>query len=202
MLKFNIFDLTSDGANFNSVIEVDPKSVKSMRDAKNLLDLYKDKKVYVQPQGADAVYFLTKPKPRGRVPIPDEVVIFIHEQFVIHKKTHIPIGAMIRSKFGLTDGITTLMIKNILEQKKYTDVPGIDHLREEAKARMPKKPDRRKKITDEMKEEWCRLHEEENMSGNAISKQYNVSSPSVNKVLEKRFGPKRLRKVITAETGK
>lgn len=199
MLKFNIFDLTDNGAEFNKVVEIDPKSVKSMKDARHLLDLYKDKKIYVQPEGAQAVHFLAKPKPRGRSPIPDEVVIFIHEQFVIHKKTWIPIGAMIRSKFGLSDGISSLMIKNILEQKKYADVPGIDHLRDEAKARMPKKPDRRKKITDEMRDEWCRLHIEENMSGNAISKQYNVSSVSVNTELTRRYGPKRCRPVITAE---
>lgn len=199
MLKFNIYDLMNDEVKFNKTIEIDPKSVKSMKDAKQLMELYKDKKVYVQPQDDKAVYFLVKPKPRGRSPIPDEVIIFIHEQFVVHKKTHIPIGAMIRTKFGLTDGITTLMIKNILEQKKYTDVPGIDDLREQAKARMPKRQDRRKKITDEMKDEWCRLHVEEKMSGNAISKQYNVSSVSVNTELRRRYGGRKCKPVITGE---
>ena len=198
MLKFNIFDLTDNGAVFNSVIEIDPKSVKSMQETRYLLDLYKDKKVYVQPEDADGVYFLVKPKQRGRVPIPDEVVIFIHEQFVNHKKTHIQIRMMVYKEFGELD-IKPLMLKNILEQKRYQDVQGIDHLRDEAKARMPKKPDRRRKITEEMKDEFCRLHIEENMSGNAISKIHNVSSMSVNNVLRDRYGYRKRKPVVTAD---
>ena len=197
MLKFNIFDLTDTGSIFNRTIEIDPKSIKSMQDARDLLDLHKNKKVYVQPEGADEVYFLVKPKPRGRTPIPDEVIIFIHEQFVIQKKSYIQIRMMAYKQFGLE--LQALMIKNILDQKRYTDVQGIDHLRIEAKDRMPKKTGRKRKITTEMKDEWCRLHVEENMSGNAISKQYNVSSPSVNAALRERLGYRKLRKVITAE---
>ena len=54
---------------------------------------------------------------------------------------------------------------------------------------MPKKREgRKKKITDEMKEEWYRMHEEQGMSGNKISKIYNVSSVSVNTALRERNG--------------
>ena len=189
MLKFNIFDITNDGVEFNSIVEINPKSVKSMQEARHLLDLYKNKKVYVQPEDAEGVYFLVKPKPRGRAPVPDEVVIFIHEQFVVHKKTYIPLRLMIFKEFGLE--LKPQMIKNILEQKYYVDVPGIDDLREKAKAAMPKKPDRKKKITDEMKDEWYDLCVNENMSGNAIAKRYNVSSVSVNTELRRRLGSRK-----------
>ena len=79
------------------------------------------------------------------------------------------------------------MLNDILSQKKYVDVPGVEHLRDKAEAMMPKKPDRKRKITDEMKEEW-EQHRKEGMSGNAIAKLYDVSSVSVNSYFRDKYG--------------
>lgn len=95
MLSFKIYDISDDGIKFNSVIELDPKSSKSIDKVNYLYELKKSKKVYIYPQEVEGVAFLLKPRPRGRARVPDEVIIFIHKQFVEHKVTPIRISYMI-----------------------------------------------------------------------------------------------------------
>lgn len=186
MLKFMIYDILDTRAVFRASIGIDPTDSRYANDIKFLFELEKDKKVYVQPVDADGVHFLTKPRPRGRVPLADDIVICMHELFVEDNKSPIRILVELHNRFGIE--VNSNQLNDVLSQKKYTDVPGIDHLRELAKEKMPKKPDRRTKITKEMKKEWVRLHVEENMSGNAIAKLDNVSSVSVNTHLRSQFG--------------
>ena len=46
MLTFKVFDIESDGIKYNSTIELDPKSSKSMDEINYLNELRKDKEVY------------------------------------------------------------------------------------------------------------------------------------------------------------
>ena len=140
---------------------------------------------------------MTKPKQRGRTSIPDEVIKFIIDQFVNHYKLPIQIQRLVYKEFELE--INSNQLSDILSQKKYVHVPGLDDLREKAKQMMPKKQGRKVKITDNMKKEWdeCR---KKGMSGNAISKLYNVSSVSVNSYFRDQYGYARKPKpVITDE---
>ena len=186
MLIFDIWKITDTDAVKTDKIKIDPTDSRYISEIKRLFKIEKNNKLYIQPENIEAVHFLTKPKPRGRTPLADDIVVFIHEQAVEHKKSSIQIMVAVQDRFGVE--INSNQLKDVLSQKKYTEVPGVDHLREQAKELMPKKPDRRTKITDEMKKEWIRLHVEENMSGNAIAKQYDVSSPSVNVYLRSQFG--------------
>ena len=127
-----------------------------------------------------------KPKPRGRSRVPDDVVVFIHEQNIEHNIQPGRLTYKVFEKYGLE--LKTSFIQSILAQEKYTDVDGIDHLRDLAKERIPKKTGRKKKVTEEIELEICRKYEEQNMSGNAISKTMNLSSPTVNAVIRKRYG--------------
>ena len=198
MLAFKIFDIQDNGIEYNSTVELDPRSSDSIDEINYLNELKKDKKVYVYPLEPDGITFLMKPKPRGRSRVPDDIIVFIHEQNIEHGIQPGRLTYKIFQKFGVE--LKTGFIQSILAQEKYEDVAGIDHLRKQAKDRIPKKTGRKRKITDEMKKEWIRLHEEENMSGNAISKKFNVSSPSVNAVLRERFGRrKNLKKVLAVE---
>lgn len=198
MLSFKIYDIIDDGIKFNSVIEVDPKSSKSIDEINYLYELKKNKKVYVYPQDVDGVAFLLKPRPRGRTRVPDDIIVYIHEQFVLHKITPMRLIYMIYKEYGVE--LKMPFLQSILSQEKYTDVDGIDDLREQAKERMPKKTGRKKKITDELKDEVCRMYEEQNMSGNAISKVVGISSMSANTIIRERFGyRKKLNKVVAVE---
>lgn len=198
MLAFKIFDVTDDGIEYNTMIELDPKSSKSIDEINYLDELKKSKKVYIYPQDPDGIAFLMKPKARGRSRVPDDIIVYVHEQFIEHKITPMRLIYMVYKKFGLE--LKMPFLQSILNQEKYTDVPGIDHLREQAKARMPQKTGRKKKITDDVKEEVCRLFEEQNMSGNAISKVVGISSMSANTIIRERFGyRKKLNKVVAVE---
>ena len=198
MLSFKIYNIGDNGIEFNSVIEIDPKSSKSIDEINYLYELKKNKKVYVYPQDLESVAFLMKPRPRGRARVPDEVIIYIHVQFVEHKVTPMKLSYMIYKKYGVE--LKMPFLKSILSQEKYTDVDGIDDLREQAKERMPKKTGRKKKITDDVKNEVCRMYEEQNMSGNAISKVVGISSMSANTIIRERFGyRKKLNRVVAAE---
>ena len=189
MLEFKVFDVTNTGLVHKKTIELDPANSKSISKTKELFELHKSKKFYVYPQQVEGVEFLLKPKPRGRTRLSDDIIVFIHKQFIDHGQSPIQLLYKIYQEFEVR--ITAQLLKSILAQEKYTEVEGIDELRKQALARMPKKTGRKKKITDEMKEEWYRMHEEQNMSGNKISKIYNVSSVSVNTALRERNGYRR-----------
>ena len=190
MLTFKIFDITETGLVHNRVIELDPKSSKSMNKTKELFELQKNKKVYVYPQQVEGVELLIRPKPRGRARVSDDIIVFVHKQFIDHGQSPIQLLYKVHQEFDVK--LTTKLLKSILAQEKYTEVTGIDDLRKQALERIPKKRiGRKKKITDEMKDEWADLHENQNMSGNQISKMYNVSSVSVNTELRRRNGYRR-----------
>ena len=187
MLAFKVFNVTDTGLVHDQTIELDPASSKSISKTKELLELHKSKKSYVYPQQVEGVEFLLKPKPRGRTRLSDDIIVFIHKQFIEAGQSPIQLLYKVYQEFELR--LTTQLLQSILAQEKYTEVEGIDELRKQALARMPKKREgRKKKITDEMKEEWYRMHEEQGMSGNKISKIYNVSSVSVNTALRERNG--------------
>lgn len=133
---------------------------------------------------------LIRPKPRGRARVSDDIIVFVHKQFIDHGQSPIQLLYKVHQEFDVK--LTTKLLKSILAQEKYTEVTGIDDLRKQALERIPKKRiGRKKKITDEMKDEWADLHENQNMSGNQISKMYNVSSVSVNTELRRRNGYRR-----------
>lgn len=194
MLVFNVFDITDTEAVLKDSIEIDPADSKSSDEIKYLFELRKTKKVYVQATDGDSAHFLAKPIPRGRAPLTHDVIIFMHELLVEQKQTPIQIMYKVYEKFG--EDITANQLKDILSQKKYTDVPGIDHLRQRAADMMPKKPDRRRKITKEVEAEMFEMFEN-GMTGNAISKELNISSPSVNTRLRAKYGPRKHNKVAT-----
>ena len=117
--------------------------------------------------------------------------------FVNHYKLPIQIQRLVYKEFGLE--INSNQLSDILSQKKYVHVPGLDDLREKAKQMMPKKRGRKVKITDNMKQEW-EQHRKEGMSGNAIAKLYDVSSVSVNSYFRDQHGYARKPKpVVTNE---
>ena len=189
MLEFKVFDITDTGLVHNCIIELDPASSKSIGKTKQLFEFQKSKKVYIYPQQVEGVEFLMKPKPRGRTRISDDIIVFVHKQFIECGQSPIQLLYKVYQEFEIR--LTAQILKSILAQEKYTEVEGIDELRKQALERMPKKTGRKRKITDEMKEEWYALHEEQNMSGNQISKMYNVSSVSVNTALRERNGYRR-----------
>ena len=194
MLEFKVFEVADTGIVYVETIAFDPKLIESIKESKRIYELQKSKKVYIYPQSPEAVQFLMKPKSRGRTAIPDEIVIYIHEEFVERNQSPIRILYQVHAKFGIE--LSMNLIKSILAQEKYVEAGEIDHLRSVALKRMPKKTGRKKKITDEMKDEFCRLHKEQGMSGNQISKKYNVSSMSVNTALRERFGYRRKREPV------
>ena len=194
MLIFNVFDITETEAVLSSTIEIDPASSKSNDEIKYLFELRKTKKVYVQAADGASAHFLAKPIPRGRTPLTHDVIVFVHELLVEQGQTPIQIMYKTYQKFG--EEISSNLLNDILSQKKYTDVPGIDHLRQRAADLMPKKPNRKRKITKEVEEQMFEMYED-GMSGNAISKELNISSPSVNTRLRAKYGPRKNNKVAT-----
>ena len=196
MLTFKIFDIEERGIKYNTTIELDPKSSKSMDEINYLNELKKDKKVYVYPEDPDGITFLMKPKPRGRSRVPDDVIIFIHVQNIEHNIQPGRLTYQIFGKYGLE--LRTAFIQSVLAQEKYTDVEGIDHLREQAKELIPQKTGRKKKVTEEVEQEICRKYKEENMSGNAISKVMKLSSPTVNGIIRKHYGRRKGTKEVLA----
>ena len=197
MLIFKVFDITSTDAIYQKTIEFDPECAKAIPQIKELFQLQKDKQCYVYPTGNCEIEFLLKPKQRGRTSIPDEVIKFIIEQFVNHFKLPIQIQRLVYKEFGLE--INSNQLSDILSQKKYAHVPGLDDLRKKAEQMMPKKQGRKVKITDSMKQEW-EQHRKQGMSGNAIAKLYDVSSVSVNTYFRDQHGYARKPKpVITNE---
>ena len=81
MLTFKVFDITSTKAVYQRTIEFDPECAKAIPQIKELFQLQKDKKSYVYPESTCEIEFLIKPKQRGRISIPDEVIKFIIDQF-------------------------------------------------------------------------------------------------------------------------
>ena len=186
-LTFDIYRINKDNAVLDETMEFDTETtdaVEQNRVTEAVRELNKDNKVLVSPNNELAAWVLGKPSRRGRkATVSPEVVRFIHEQ---HVNEEVPIANIPMRIFAKFEGLelSNNIVKAVLNQERDTDVDGIDDLREAATALKNNRKGNRKH-SDETKAEWVRLYEEENMSGSAIAKRYELNSATVNAHLKK-----------------
>ena len=186
-LTFDIYRINKDNAVLDETKEFDTETDDATtinRITETVRELNKDNKVLVSPNNELAAWVLGKPSRRGRkTTVSAEVVRFVHEQ---HVNEEVPIANIPMRVFANFEGLelSNNIVRAILDQERDTDVDGIDDLREAATALKSNRKGNRKH-SDETKAEWVRLHEEENMSGSAIAKQYDLNSATVNAHLKK-----------------
>lgn len=192
VLKFDTYQVGTSSAKHVGSIEWDP-DVNSPAEialrTNKVLEALKNKSLIVSPNGPEAAWIIGKPKQGGRkLEIAPAVVRDVHKLYVedgVDLKT-IPFLIYNAHKDPLGEGLVIKdnVVKDILAQKRGVDVTGIDELRETAQAKIGATSSggkgARRKYTDADKEEWVRLHVEENMSGSAIGKRFGINSSIIN----------------------
>lgn len=194
-LKFDTYQIGTNGATHVGSIEWDPEvdnAATVVQRTNKVLEALKNKDWLVSPNCADAAWIIGQPKKGGRrIVVAPEVVRDVHKLYVEQDEpvAKIPFRIYATHKDANGEGLELKdnVIKSILSQERGTDVDGIDDLREMAKAKLgPKGKGAKKKYTDSDRDEWERLHLEENMSGSAIGKKFGINSSIVNTELRKR----------------
>ena len=189
-LKFDVYEANDLNTNAMLVqtidVDTEVEAAATVEQKLSLVrELHADKKTHVSCNNELAAWVLLKRKSGGRkVEVAPDVVKRIHEIFVVEGKALGVVNLPIFSEFeGLH--LSKNIIESVLKQERGTEVEGIDDLREAAKAKLATGATGRQKHSDEDKEEWVRLHLEENMSGSAIGKQKGINSATINAHLKK-----------------
>ena len=188
-VKFDTYQIETDGATYVGSIEWDPEvdnRTEIVQRTNKVLEALKRKDWIVSPNGEEAAWLMGKPKARGRkVEVPDDVVREIHRLYVVEDMPVATIPLPLYAKFEGID-VKPNSVKKVLNQEIGADVDGIDELREAATIKLGDgSTGGRRKYTEEDKDEWIRLHVEENMSGSAIGKQKGINSATINAHLKK-----------------
>lgn len=182
-VKFDVYNLNETGATVGQSIEWDPEVDSAATVAKltnEVLSLAKDKSVVLSPNGEEAAYVLGKKKSRGsKVVVPADVVRMAHQLYVVEDDPISTIPLKLYAEFETI--FKEPVIKNILAQKRDTDVDGIDDLREAALSKLGNGSSRRK-YTDEIKQSWIDRHLD-GESGSQIAKSEGINSSVVNQAL-------------------
>ena len=188
-LKFDIYRKFDGNADLEETIEINteteaPATVQQVLN--RVVEFKADKDVWIAPHDALAAYVLLKGKKRGgrKVEVDPDIVRFIHEQYVYEEVAINTIPMMVFAKFN-QKVLTSNVVRSILDQERGTDVDGIDDLRVSAKAKLASGGKGRQKHTEADKAEWVRLHLEEQMSGSAIGKKFDINSATINAHLKK-----------------
>ena len=187
-LKFDVYRKNDLNAVLAETIEVDtdaeaPATVQQVLNRVN--ELKADKTAWIAPANDESAWVLLRGKKRGgrKVEIDPQIVRFAHNEYVNEETPLNTIPMKIYAKFEKV--LRPNVVRDILNQERGTDVDGIDDLRELAKAKLESGTKGRQKHTDEAKAEWVRLHLEENMSGSAIGKRFDINSATINAHLKK-----------------
>lgn len=194
-LKFDTYQIGTNGATHVGSIEWDPdvdNAATVVQRTNKVLEALKRKDWIVAPNGEEAAWIIGQPKKGGRrIVIAPEVVRDVHKLYVTDGEPIKRIPFLIYAAHKDADGegleLKDNVISGILRQERGTEVDGIDDLRAAAKAKLgPAGKGAKKKYTDADRDEWQRLHLEENMSGSAIGNKFGINSSIVNTELRKR----------------
>ena len=194
-LKFDAYQVNDLSTNavlvrtieFDNEVET-PATVERL--LKEVRELHADKATHVSCNNEVAAYVLLKRKSGGRrVDVPDEVVVDIHKFYVEDNEPISRIGFLLFDAHKDAEGngleLRENIIKSVLMQERGTDVEGIDDLRTMATAKVGSGSKGRVKHTEADKDEWVRMHVEDELSGSAIGKALGINSATINAHLKK-----------------
>ena len=194
MLTFEVFEINKTEATHVDTLSWDPEtdSATTIEALKaKVLESAKEKNTVVSVNGPDAAWVLGQKKRRGpRVTVEPEVVKAVHQLYVEEGEpiAKIPFKLYDRFKDAEDNGLELKdgVVNAILKQERGVEVEGIDELREKATAMLGAAKKGRRKYTEKDYEEWIRLHVEEEMTGSAIAKKFEINSSVVNALLRER----------------
>ena len=184
-LKFDTYQIETESATYVGSIEWDPdvdSPVEIAQRTNKVLEALKRKDLIVSPNGEEAAWIIGKPKSRGsKVVVPEAAVAEVFRLYVEEDDavTTIPLKIYADKRFEgviLQSGTVSKILKG--ERDQHVEV-GDGH-REAAKVKLGDGSKGRRKYTEADKEEWVRLHVEENMSGSAIGKKLGINSSIIN----------------------
>ena len=187
--RFDIYEPNESGTDavLREVIEFDDEVEEYatvLRLSREVREMHRsEKKIIISPANNESAWVLLERK-KGKSPIrfDPEIVKEIHRLCAVDKMAIGKIPAAIYAKFG-DERLTCSMVDSILKQKAGLDVEGILDLRE-AVIKRYESGARRRRFSDEMKEEWVQRHLA-GESGTEIGESQGIDPSRVNEHLRK-----------------